>query len=56
MVLPQDVMCMIYVMYAMIIFFVMFHDLYVDEFTTGRSHMIVFINLYNLCVNFLYAM
>jgi hypothetical protein len=34
----------------------MFHDLQVDEFTTGMSHMVVFIFLYDLRVNFLYAM
>jgi hypothetical protein len=34
----------------------MFHDLYVDEFTTGRSHMVVFNMLYDLRVNFLYTM
>jgi hypothetical protein len=34
----------------------MFHDLHVDEFTTGRSYMVVFILLYDLRVNFLYAM
>jgi hypothetical protein len=34
----------------------MFDDLHVDEFTTGRSHMVVFIILYDLRVNFLYAM
>jgi hypothetical protein len=36
--------------------FVIFHDLHVDEFTTGRSHMVVFVILYALRVNFLYAM
>jgi hypothetical protein len=36
--------------------FVIFHDLHVDEFTTGRSHMVVFIILYDLRVIFLYAM
>jgi hypothetical protein len=30
----------------------MFHDLHIDEFTTGRSHMVVFIILYDLRVNF----
>jgi hypothetical protein len=54
MVLPQDVMCMIYVIYAMIMFCNVY-DLHVDEFTTGRSHMVVFIILYDLRVNFLYA-
>ena len=34
----------------------MFHDMHVDEYITDRSHMIVFIIVYNLCVNFLYAM
>jgi hypothetical protein len=34
----------------------MFHDLHVDEYTTGRSHMVVFIIVYDLCVNFLCAM
>ena len=34
----------------------MFHDLHVDEYTTGRSPMVVFIIVYDLCVNFLYAM
>jgi hypothetical protein len=34
----------------------MLHDLHVDEFTTGRSYMVVFIILYDLRVNFLYAM
>jgi hypothetical protein len=43
------------VMYAMIIFLI-FHDLLVDEFTTGRSHMVVFIIVYDLRANFLYAM
>jgi hypothetical protein len=26
----------------------MFHDLHVDEFTTGRSHMVVFIIVYDM--------
>jgi hypothetical protein len=34
----------------------MFHDLHVDEFATGRSYMVVFKILYDLRVNFLYAM
>jgi hypothetical protein len=34
----------------------MFHDLHVDEFTTGGIHMVVFIIMYDLRVNFLYAM
>jgi hypothetical protein len=34
----------------------MIHNLHVDEFTTGRSHMVVFRILYDLCVNFLYIM
>ena len=34
----------------------MFHDLHVDEYTTGRSHMVVLIIVYDLCVNFLCAM
>ena len=34
----------------------MFHDLHVDEYTTRRSHMVVFIIVYDLCVNLLYAM
>jgi hypothetical protein len=34
----------------------MFHDFHVDEFTTDRNHMFVFIILYDLHVNFLYAM
>jgi hypothetical protein len=46
---------MLYVMYAMIMF-VIFHDLHIDEFTTGKSRIVVFIILYDLCVNFLYAM
>jgi hypothetical protein len=33
----------------------MFNDLHVDEFTTVRSHMVVFIILYDMCVYFLYA-
>jgi hypothetical protein len=34
----------------------MFHDLHVDEFTTGRSHVVVFIILYDLRINLLYIM
>jgi hypothetical protein len=30
--------------------------MHVDEFTTGRSHMAVFIIVYDLRVNLLYAM
>jgi hypothetical protein len=55
MILPQDVMCMIYVIYTMITFCNV-SRLHVDEFTTGMSHMVVFIIMYDLRVNFLYAM
>jgi hypothetical protein len=42
----------IYMMYATILFFLIFHNFYVDESTTGRSHMVVLYNFYGLCVNF----
>ena len=34
----------------------MFHDLHFDEYTTGKIHMVVFIIVYDLCVDLLYAM
>jgi hypothetical protein len=53
MVLPQDVMCMmIYVMYAIIIFC----NVSRLACRCGMSHMVVFVILYDLRVNFLYAM
>jgi hypothetical protein len=36
--------------------FVIFHDLHVNDFTTGGSYMVVFIIFYDLRVDFLYAM